>query len=453
MNKTNYQSINKDAENVSHASQINIQKCQDENQEKSLSNFEAMAHLVKGNVGIGILSLPFAFQYAGLIGGSLGLITIGIVCTYCGTLLLRSSTKCAELRGDVQYLDYGTTAQTAFIEAGGYCRNWSTAIKNLVNSLLCANQIGFNAVSIVFMAENIRPIIIQCVGSMLEDYDYRLYIAMALPFILGFSFVRNLKYLLPFSALANIMQLGVVGILFVYFFLNKINTITEKELPWFGEPNQLALFFGMAIFSFDGVTVILPVQNGMKFPNDMLGMTGVLNISMGGVCLLYTTFGFLGYLVYVEDIEATIVSNLPADAPMTKLILGSYSIAIIFTYALRFYVIMEVIEEHCLDKDTAWAERAQIMIRISLTLFTLALSAFVPYLELFVALVGSVTVSSLGIIFPCIIDTAVNWNDLGRLNWKAFRNGTIFAFGLIGCLAGAILSLSQIIEKTLVHFQ
>ena len=80
------------------------------------------------------------------------------------------------------------------------------------------------------------------------------------------------------------MQLGVVGILFVYFFLDKIDTITEKELPWFGEPNQLALFFGMVIFSFDGVTVILPVHNCMKFPNDMLGMTGVLNISMGGVC-------------------------------------------------------------------------------------------------------------------------------------------------------------------------
>ena len=440
-------SIDNDKENVSNSSALDKQKCHVENHVQNLSNFEAMAHVVKGNVGIGILSLPFAFQYAGLIGGSLGLITIGLVCTYCGNLLLGASMECVKIRPDVQYLDYGTTAQTSFFEAGGYWKNWSTTIKKLINSLVCANQIGFNAVSMVFMAENIRPIFIQCFGPTLEDYDYRLYIAIALPLILSFSFIRNMKYLIPFSAIANIIQLGGVGILFGYFFFNKLNTV--KELLWFGQPNQLALFFGMAIFSFDGVTVILPVQNCMKYPNDMIGITGVLNKSMGFVTLLYTTFGFFGYLVYGEDIETTIVANLSADELLTKLILGSYSMAIIFSYALRFYVIMEIIEEHCLDKESVWTERTQILTRIAVTLFTLALAASVPYLDLFVALIGSVTVSSLGIMCPCIIDTAVHWNDLGRLNWKALKNGIIFSFGLLGCLAGAIDSSSRIIEKIL----
>ena len=111
-------SIDNDKENVSNSSALDKQKCHVENHVQNLSNFEAMAHVVKGNVGIGILSLPFAFQYAGLIGGSLGLITIGLVCTYCGNLLLGASMECVKIRPDVQYLDYGTTAQTSFFDAG-----------------------------------------------------------------------------------------------------------------------------------------------------------------------------------------------------------------------------------------------------------------------------------------------------------------------------------------------
>ena len=451
MDKRNYQSTSKSAGNISSTSQSNKKECPSEDQERTISNIEAVAHLVKGNVGIGILSLPFAFQYAGLIGGSLGLITIGFICTYCGNMLVRASTKCVESRTNVKYLDYGATAQTAFIEAGGYWKYWSSSIKKLINALVCTNQIGFNAVSIVFVAENIRTIFLHCVGSIFEDLNYRFYIIMALPLLMVLSFIRNIKYLLPFSVIANIIQFSVVGVLFGYFFFNK--GISTNQLPWCGQPNQLAMFFGMALYSFDGITVILPVQNRMKYPNDMIRLSGVLNRSMVIVCLLYTTFGLFGYLEYGKDIEATIVSNLPADKLMTKLILGSYSISIIFTCALRFYVLMEIVQVHFLDKDSAWAKRAQILIRISLTLFTLALAAFIPWLDLFVTLIGSVSVSSLAIMYPCIIDTAMNWNDLGWLNWKAIKNGTIFSFGFIGCLTGARNSLSKIIENMLVHYQ
>ena len=41
-------------------------------------------------------------------------------------------------------------------------------------------------------------------------------------FKLWTSFHKILKYLIPFSAIANIIQLGGVGILFGYFFFNKL---------------------------------------------------------------------------------------------------------------------------------------------------------------------------------------------------------------------------------------
>ena len=75
------------------------------------------------------------------------------------------------------------------------------------------------------------------------------------------------------------------------------------------------------------------------------------------------------------------------------------------------------------------------------------LAATVPWLDLFVALLGSVKMSILSLMAPAIIDTASNWNDLGRFNWKGIKNLLIFLFGLFGCIMGTIISLQNIIQN------
>ena len=37
-----------------------------------------------------------------------------------------------------------------------------------------------------------------------------------------------------------------------------------------------------------------------------------------------------------------------------------------------------------------------------------------PWLDLFVSLLGSIKMSTLSLMAPAIIDTATNWDDLGR---------------------------------------
>lgn len=48
----------------------------------------ALIHIVKGSLGIGILSVPRAFKTAGLLMGTLGTIFVGILCTYTIHLLV-----------------------------------------------------------------------------------------------------------------------------------------------------------------------------------------------------------------------------------------------------------------------------------------------------------------------------------------------------------------------------
>lgn len=50
---------------------------------------ETLVHLLKGALGTGILAMPEAFKYAGLLNGFVSTILIGILCTYCLHVLVR----------------------------------------------------------------------------------------------------------------------------------------------------------------------------------------------------------------------------------------------------------------------------------------------------------------------------------------------------------------------------
>ena len=61
--------------------------------ENSISNFETIIHLLKGNIGMGVLTLPMAIRNSGLMFGSLGLAFIAFVCVYCMRMLVNAAHK------------------------------------------------------------------------------------------------------------------------------------------------------------------------------------------------------------------------------------------------------------------------------------------------------------------------------------------------------------------------
>ena len=76
---------------------------------------------------------------------------------------------------------------------------------------------------------------------------------------------------------------------------------------------QYPLYFGTAIYAFEGIGVVLPLENQMRTPRDMRGWNGVLNTSMTIVTCLYIAVGFFGYLKYGESVQGSITLNLPVD--------------------------------------------------------------------------------------------------------------------------------------------
>jgi len=416
----------------------------------NISNFETIIHILKGNIGIGVLTLPRAIRNAGLLGGVIGLSGIAAVCIYCMTLLVAAAHKALKKpeRRSVQFLDYADTAHAALKDASPGWARFAPHIRKLLNIFLCASQITSNAVYTLFIAQNIKPLIVHYCGPSMDVLDYRYYILMILPFQLALCLVKNLRYLSPFSILANIIQSIGLGIVFYYIF-GQGALKPSDSLPWFAPADRLPLFFGTAIFAIEGISIVLPIENQMRCPKDMLGYNGVLNTSMTLVSALYIAMGFYGYLRFGEDIDASITLNLPASDIAAQLTLALFSIAIFFSYALQFYVVMEIMGPNLLQPNVPerWYNASDFALRIVLNIFTFGLAATVPWLDLFVALLGAVKMSTLSIMAPAIIDTASNWDNLGKFNWVGVKNFLIFLFGLFGCIIGTVIALQNIIEN------
>ena len=56
-------------------------------------NCDTIVHLLKGNVGTGILAMPDAIKNSGLLVGSVGLVIMSIICVTC----MHTLVKCANV--------------------------------------------------------------------------------------------------------------------------------------------------------------------------------------------------------------------------------------------------------------------------------------------------------------------------------------------------------------------
>lgn len=111
-------------------------------------------------------------------------------------------------------------------------------------------MIGCCCVYIVFISTNLKEVVDYYTDT---DKDLRVYMAALLPLLIVFNLVRNLKYLAPFSMVANVLIATGMGITFYYIFRD---LPTIKDVPNFSSWSQLPLFFGTAIFALEGIGVV-----------------------------------------------------------------------------------------------------------------------------------------------------------------------------------------------------
>ncbi|VDO74990.1 unnamed protein product [Onchocerca flexuosa] len=86
-----------------------------------------------------------------------------------------------------------------------------------------------------------------------------------------------------------------------------------QELPAVTNFTGVIMFVGMAMYAFEGQTMILPVENKLETPEDFLNNFGVLPTTMCFCTLFMIAIGFYGYTAFGANTQPTITMNVPKE--------------------------------------------------------------------------------------------------------------------------------------------
>nr|CAI5853462.1 unnamed protein product [Callosobruchus analis] len=165
------------------------------------TNLNTLTHLLKASLGTGILSMPAAFQAAGLALGIFSTILVSIICTHCAYILVTSAHELYK-RAHKTKMSFADVAEEACLRGPKWARGFAGPIRN------------FNYVIDYYMG---------------YTTEIRVTIAALLVPIILLVYVPNLKYLAPVSMIANVFMGIGLGITF-YYLVTDVPSMSERNL-------------------------------------------------------------------------------------------------------------------------------------------------------------------------------------------------------------------------------
>ncbi|KAI5643631.1 transmembrane amino acid transporter protein domain-containing protein [Phthorimaea operculella] len=193
--------------------------------ESNTSSFGALAHLLKASLGSGVLAMPLAFKNAGLLVGSIGTIIIGFICGHVIHVLVKTSQQlCIEVKKPC--LGYAATCDLVFQNGPQPVRKWAPFARELADWALALTHAGACCVYVVVVGEAFRQVSNQYGG---PNWTVTAFCGLTLVVLVPLTQIRNLKYLVPFSTLANFVWLGSICIS-IYYCLRDPFDIKDRDI-------------------------------------------------------------------------------------------------------------------------------------------------------------------------------------------------------------------------------
>jgi proton-coupled amino acid transporter len=280
----------------------------------------------KSLVGSGVLFIPRAFYNGGLEFSIVALTSFGLLTYFCYLVLIQSKKRLGlDSFGELGYRTYGKPLK--------YCIMVSIII----------SQLGFVGTYILFTAENL--------GSFIrEKFKWEISSAtiviaqcvLLIPLVL----IRNLTKLSFISLISSICI--VIGLLIIFYFsgLNLVQNGIGPNIQKFN-PNSWSMLIGVAVTSFEGIGLVLPIESAManpeKFPE-------VLSVSMLIITALFVSIGTIGYTSFGDQVKSIIILNLPQSNVGVQSIMILYSLAVFLTAPLQLFPAIKIGESVLFNK-------------------------------------------------------------------------------------------------------
>ncbi|POS79426.1 transmembrane domain transporter [Diaporthe helianthi] len=336
--------------------------------------------LLKSFVGTGVLFLPRAYLNGGMVFSNAVLLFVAALSYYCFVLLVTSRLKVDGSFGDMGGILYG---------------KW---LRFLILFSIVVSQIGFVAAYIVFVSENLQAFIL-AVSDCQTHIEVKWLILMQMVIFLPFSLFRDINKLSFTALIADVFIILGLGYLFYYDVLT-LDKFGLADITLFNK-NDWTLFIGTAIFTFEGIGLIIPIQESManpkKFPK-------VLFVVMVIITTLFTVMGAISYAAYGSKTETVVLLNLPQDSKLVNGVQFLYSLAIMLSIPLQIFPAIRILENGLFTRSGKYNPYIKWQKNVFRFCFVI-LCAIIAWagaddLDKFVALVGNFACIPLVYIYP-----------------------------------------------------
>ncbi|KAG2222420.1 hypothetical protein INT45_009432 [Circinella minor] len=343
--------------------------------------------LFKAFISSGILFLPKAFSNGGL-GFSIAILYfMGAVSLYCFLLLLDCKKYYSGSYGDVGGALYGP---------------W---MRRIVLFSIAISQLGFVCGGTIFIVENLIQAIRSLSHHSIEVSSNSALILVAL-LLMPMVLIRNIAKLSPAALFADVLIVSGLLTLLAYdvyhiFFGHEDGPMPGPNVQWFFNPSAYPVFVGTAVYSFEGIGLIIPIRDAMEKPEKF---PTVLTMVMVLVATALCAVGSLGYVAFGTDVNTVALLNLPDGAFGSSIQLG-YALAVHLTNPLCLFPTVRIVE-HALFGERTGKHNLHIKWQKNCLRFAIVVVAgLIAWLgandlDKFISLIGSICCCPLSLIFP-----------------------------------------------------
>ena len=336
--------------------------------------------LLKSFVGTGVLFLPKAYLNGGMLFSNVVLLAVAGLSYYCFILLVNTRLKIEGSFGDMGGILYGKY------------------MRALILCSVALSQVGFVSAYVVFTSENLQAFVL-AVSNCRSWIDIKFMVLLQLVIFLPLSLIRDISKLGGTALIADAFILA--GLLYLSYY--DISTLVNNGVADIANfnPRDWTLFIGTAIFTFEGVGLIIPIQESMKQPSKF---PSVLAGVMIGITAIFVGMGAISYAAFGSATKTVILLNLPQDDKFVNAVQFLYSLAILLSTPLQLFPAIRIMENELFTRSgkynpyIKWKKNAFRFILVMVC----ALIAWggAGDLDKFVAIVGSFACVPLVYVYP-----------------------------------------------------
>lgn len=370
--------------------------------------FGAALLLLKSFVGTGVLFLPKAYLNGGMMFSNLVLLGVAILSYHCFVLLVNTRLKIEGSFGDIGGILYG---------------RW---LRVLILSSVALSQIGFVSAYIVFTSENLQAFVL-AVSRCRQWIDIKVMVLMQLIVFLPLSLIRDIGKLGGTALIADFfILLGLVYLCYYDIFTLARNHGVADIVNF--NARDWTLFIGTAIFTFEGVGLIIPIQESMKKPSDFPRvLAGVMII----ISIVFIGMGALSYAAFGSSTKTVILLNLPQDNKFVNAVQFLYSLAILLSTPLQLFPAIRIIETGLFTRSGKFNPyikwKKNVFRFILVVLCALIAWGGAGDLDKFVALVGSFACVPLVYVYPPLL----HLKAVATRGWQRATDIALCCFGVV----------------------